>query len=169
MKRDTLGIISTTSPAHAFEMSHLKRGCQYFINDLDYKIKKIDTSNTAISHIFGRPYSKVTFFHSKNYIERMKKFNRPVKKPEKQHFQSVLKLLNQGTELWVITSTVKKDKGVLVDVFTTEGVYKDKFYLPIPGADTPHLPRFNIAGDQLILLEKDEDEEHVVSLYKIRK
>jgi len=167
-KRNSVGVISTRSPHHAFVMSNLKNGAQYYINGFDYQIKKIRTSNKTISHEFGRPFTKIKYFHSQSYIQRMKKRKRPVKKPDKIHFQSVLELINQGNELWVITPSVIEEMGVLVDVFSPEGVYKDKFYLPVPGANTPHLPRFNIVEDKLIVLEKDEDEDHVISLYKIQ-
>jgi len=81
----------------------------------------------------------------------MKRMTIPIVKNEIKYFKAVLKLFNQGEELWVITSTVKKDKGVLVDVFSKEGVYKDKFFLPVPEITNPHLPEFNIIDDKIIV------------------
>lgn len=157
------------SPLHAFSISNIQDSSIYYCDSFDYKIKKIIIPDLSIKKEFGRPYSKVKHFFSKSYIKEMKKMDIPIIKNEIKYFKAVLKLINNGDELWVITSTVKKDKGILIDIFSKDGIYKDKFYLPIPDLSSPHIPIFNIIGDKLIILEKNEDEDHQISLYRIQR
>ncbi len=157
------------SPLYAFVLSKIKNGSIYFCNNFDYKINKIIIPELSVRQVFSRPYSNVKHFYSKSYIKRMRNMKIPIIKNEIKHFKAVLKLINQGNELWVITSTVEKGKGILIDVFSKDGKYIDKFYLPIPNLTSPHLPEFNIVDDKLIILEKSKDEEHQVSVYKILK
>lgn len=162
------GSLMTSSPFHALTMSNLKNDSLYFVNSFEYRIKKIRIPDLTLEYEFGRPYTKVKYFHSKQYMEWMKKKKKHIKKPEKKYFKAVMKLINHGKEVWVITSTYVKGKGVLVDVFSNKGVYTDKFYLPIPGFNSPHNKRFNIIDDKLIVLEKDENDEHIISVYRIK-
>ena len=161
------GIMGAVSPMHAFSKSNMANESVYFINVFDYKIKKINISDLKLDAEFGRPFSNVKFFFRPEHIERLKKEKKAIKSPEKKFFSAVQKIFNRGKELWVITSKYEKGKGILVDVFTDKGIYKDKFFLPLPEITSPHLPTFNVVKDRIIILGVDEDENHVVNVYKI--
>ncbi len=166
-KRKQKYIIGGTSPLNAFEISNVKNGSAYFINSFDYKIKKLDVHDLKIKNEFGRPYVRVKYFHPPEYLEEMRREKKSVEDPEKKHFQAVQKLINRGTEVWAVTSTFKKDKGILVDVFSPDGTYMDKFYLPLPEITSSHLPEFNIVDNKIVILGKDEDENHIINIYEI--
>lgn len=87
------------------------------------------------------------------------------------HYNDVLQLLVNGNLIWAITSTVEKNKGILVDVFNEEGQYIDCFYLKFPFEVNPEETTFwtNLAlspdGSSLWAMAKNPDESH--SLQKL--
>ncbi|MCK4891005.1 MAG: hypothetical protein KAS97_13800, partial [Candidatus Aminicenantes bacterium] len=162
------GMTGSRSPANVFTISNVKNGLVYFINSFDYKVIKLNIHDLKIKNEFGRSYESVKYFHPESYLMEMKKVKKSVKDPEKKHFKNVLKLFNRKNELWVVTSTYIKNKGILVDVFSHDGVYKDKFYLPIQEITSPHLPELNIIDAKIVVLGKDEDENHIVNVYEIQ-
>jgi hypothetical protein len=127
----------------------------YLFHTPEYMIKVFDPEKVDIVKSFRRKYPRV---------ERVKKGDGT---PE--YHNDVYWILLYKDKIWVVTSTVHKEKGFLVDVFDKEGQYLDNFYLPILGAkqnDWIYAP-MAISGDYLFVIERDEDELFYVAKYKI--
>ena len=61
-------------------------------------------------------------------------------------------------------------KGVLVDVFSKDGKYRDNFYLNIPQVPDVHALRekkFTLYNNCLFTVETDEDENPVIVKYQL--
>jgi hypothetical protein len=74
-----------------------------------------------------------------------------------------------GDKILVMTSTIDKTKGILVDVFDKEGEYIDNFFLPVNHIKLKDLSRYpiTISGDFLLIKEIGEDDFLSVVKYKI--
>lgn len=89
--------------------------------------------------------------------------------PPVKHLPDIQKLFWVGKKLWVFTSTVEKENGVLVDVFDGNGNYAGKFYLLIPHVDARFLFRtpLDIDRDRLIIRDVGDDENFIVTVYRL--
>ena len=135
-----------------------------------YGIQRVDLENKKVTGIIKRDYNSVPYSEKEpEEGEKENERSRP-KDSIPDFFSDVQYILIHNDHLWVLTSTVEKDKGVLVDVFTKDGKYTDHFYLPLPQVETANdlerKPMF-LDGDCLFTVESDEDENPVVVKYKI--
>ena len=91
--------------------------------------------------------------------------------PPEQKFQNDIRnLLARGDEIWAVTSTKDKAKGVLIDVFDGEGVYRDSFYLTLPEAAIKSIlspGSCALDGDFLWVVERSEDETVTIKKYRV--
>ena len=81
--------------------------------------------------------------------------------PELKFQNDVKNIFARGGEIWVVTSTKDKDKGVLVDVFDGEGSYQDCFFLKLPEPALKSLispGQSALDGDFLWVVERSEEE-----------
>ncbi len=130
----------------------------YICHTQDYLIKQFDLEKSQISRIFMRAYPRAKFQQDEN---------RPFK-----FYNDVYRLLIYKGNVWALTSTLDKEKGVLVDVFSKEGKYLDNFYLPLLNSKTGdcfyqlYFPMV-IKGDYLYAIEHDEDWNFYVAKYEI--
>lgn len=68
-------------------------------------------------------------------------------------------------KLWVITSTVDKNKGILVDVFDEKGLYVDNFHLSYPEGVEPYAVSTwikTVSGDFVYTVEKGGEGEFFI-------
>jgi hypothetical protein len=130
----------------------------YICHTQDYLIKQFDLEKLQISKVFRRVYPRV-------------KFNSDEMRPFK-FYNDVYRLLIYKGNVWALTSTLDKEKGILVDVFSEEGKYLDNFYLPLLNSKTGdcfyqlYFPMV-IKGDYLYAIEHDEDWNFYVAKYEI--
>jgi len=85
--------------------------------------------------------------------------------PKAKYHLDIQMMMLVKDRLWVITSTVDKKKGILVDVFDREGKYVDNFYLSYPEGVVPYSvgPWIKAASDDFIFtVEKGEAEEFFI-------
>lgn len=131
----------------------------------DYTIQRVNLETEKVSAKFRRNYSSVPFQPEKKEGEK------PRSSPlNTEFFGDVQKLIPHNNNLWVLTSTITKGKGILVDVFTKEGKYVDNFYLPLPQVETVHdftLRPITLYKNFLFSVEHDEDENPVVVKYQV--
>ena len=91
-------------------------------------------------------------------------------RPERKFENDVKNILARDNEIWAVTSTKDKTKGVLVDVFDGEGVYQDCFWLKLP---EPALENVLSPGscalddDSLWIVEHSEDDTYTIKKYRI--
>ena len=100
----------------------------------EYLVKIFDPAADKIVREFRRAYERVkgeplTEAEKKgSVIMNGKRYTRPERKFE----NDVKNILTRNDEIWAVTSTKDKAKGVLIDVFDGEGVYRDCFWLKLP-------------------------------------
>jgi hypothetical protein len=90
--------------------------------------------------------------------------------PPRDYYNDIQKLFAVDGHIWVMTSTVDPDKGVLVDVISPGGEYLDCFFLPLPKRVGLHgLGRhpLTISGRTMLALEVLEDGQLEVVKYEI--
>lgn len=91
-------------------------------------------------------------------------------RPERKYENDIKNILVRDDEIWVVTSTEDKGKGVLIDVFDGEGTYRDAFYLKLPdaGLKSLHLPgQCAFGGGHLWVVERTEDGTFAIRKYRL--
>ncbi len=129
----------------------------YASHSREYQIELLDLNKGKVIRSFKRDYSRIKYKMDEREKDIYKKYNPPRKKYE----SDILNLFISDGLLWVYTSTVDKRKGVLIDVFNSEGKYLDNFYINVSGSILA------IRGDSIFIKETDEQENIHVVLYKI--
>ncbi len=129
----------------------------------EYLIKIYDPVADKVIREFRRAYERVKpeppaeIEKKGNLIIGGKRFIRP-----ERRFQNDVKIiLTRGDEIWAVTSTKDKAKGVLIDVFDGQGIFRDSFYLrlPEPGLNQLGWPgRCTLDSDFLWVAESDNDD-----------
>jgi len=128
-----------------------------------YMIKHVDMVNGKILHTFSRKYEPVAYFPSED--EKKNDLKSSVK-----WFSDVQQIAIFKGNVWVITSTVDKKKGALVDVFSKDGKYIDNFYLPLSQVKRPDFftdNPFYAWGDYFLVIDIDEDDNISIVKYKV--
>ena len=150
----------------------------YFCNTDRYEIKQYNMQQDKIEALWRRSYKTVeipeidrekydfgTTFHGG---KKGKTFR--FKPPLREYFPDIQSIFTVDDHLWIITSTVDKNRGVLVDVFDKKGNFLDNFYISLP---------YNVNGSELyrnelwldsstiILREIDEDSNYKIVKYAI--
>jgi hypothetical protein len=78
----------------------------------------------------------------------------------------IQKLLLYKMNLWVVTSTIQKSKGILVDVYTSAGNLIDNFYLPIGYSRIDGILFWSMTISDNDLFLFNENEDNTLSLVK---
>jgi hypothetical protein len=82
--------------------------------------------------------------------------------PKAKYHVDIQKMFLMRDKLWIITSTVDENKGILVDVFDLDGNYIDNFFLDYPEGVVPYSVNSWIkaaSGDFIYTVEKGGAEE----------
>jgi hypothetical protein len=135
----------------------------------DYLLKILDLESGKIVRSFRRKYKRVKVSKDRRVGGTIgvggKRYTAP-----REYYNDISRLFSRGDFLWVITSTVKKEKGVVVDVFDIEGQYVDQFYLNIPGETDPvaigYIP-MTISNGFLFRTVRNEDDTYSIRKYRI--
>jgi hypothetical protein len=156
-KRGGRAAVSGTTMTQ-LEFLNVQNRFLYISHTHEYLIKQFDLKTNQMGKMISRDYPRAEF-EADEY--------RPFK-----YYNDVHCLLSHKNNLWVLTSTFNKEKGVLVDVFSEEGNYLDNFHLPLLSSktgDSYHQLYFPvmIQGDYLYAIEHDEDWAFSVAKYEI--
>jgi hypothetical protein len=135
----------------------------YLSSTQDYLVKRLDLEKTEIVHAFRRAYTPVKF----EPPGREKQWYRERGYPDR--LNDIQKLLVHGDQLWVLTSTIEKDRGILTDVFDREGKYIDCFYLPLPRLKQNWVgyPPMAVSGSYLYTVEWNKEGDIFIIQYQI--
>lgn len=135
----------------------------------EYLLKILDLESGEAVRSFRRKYKRVKVPKGRQVGGSIgvggKRYTAP-----REYFNDISKLFPSEDLLWVITSTVEKEKGVVVDVFDFEGRYVDNFYLKIPGESDPVAIGYGpmtISNGFLIRRVRNEDETYSIRKYRI--
>jgi len=137
-----------------------------------YLVKIYKPATNRIVREFRRAYDRVK---PEPLTEEQKKGGpmvggKPFRPPEMRYQNDIRNLLARGDTIWVITSTKDEAKGALVDVFDGEGVYRDCFWLKLPGLALKSLltpGRCALDGEFLWAVERAEDEALTIRKYRV--
>lgn len=94
----------------------------------DYLIKIFDAETQEVIRSFKRKYDKVKVPEGRQVGGRIGMGGEMYSAPRK-HLNDISKFFEFKGNLWVMTSSSDKNKGILIDVFDLEGQYLDNFYL----------------------------------------
>ena len=135
----------------------------YLSSRQDYLIQQLDLEKMDVIRAFRRPYKPVTF----EPPAKEKQYYREGGYPSR--YNDIQKLLVRGDDLWVLTSTIDKERGILTDVFNREGKYVDSFYLPLPRLKQNWVgfPPMAIHGDFLYTVEWNTEGDIFIVQYQI--
>ena len=90
--------------------------------------------------------------------------------PELKYENDVENVLARDNEIWAVTSTKDKARGVLIDVFDGDGIYRDCFWLKLPEAGLKNIVspgECALDGEYLWMVEWSEDETFSIKKYRI--
>jgi len=140
----------------------------------EYLLKIFDPVGNKIIREFRRTYKRVK---PEPLTDEQKRGgvligNKPFGPPEQKYQNDVRNILTRGDEIWAATSTQDKVKGILIDVFDGEGVYRDCFWLKLPEAAIKSIlspGSCTLDGDFLWVVERSEDETFAIKKYRVGK
>lgn len=145
----------------------------FISHSTEYLVKLFDAATNKIIHSFNREYKRVK--PSSEYKERMKKGGfiiggKHYTEPDRKYRNDIQNLFVNQKNLWVMTSTIDKKKGVLFDVFDIEGRFVDKFYLKFTEENFLQyggINRMAVSGEFLYQIETTPEETYVIKKYKM--
>ncbi len=136
-------------------------GARMFINSTqEYRVQILDLKTGKIEGAWTRDYPRVA--HALR--EGEKKFVSQFNAPKRRYQNDILGLLVGGGFLWVQTSMESKDKGILYDLFDSEGRFADSFFIDIKGRVLKIADGFLYASNY----ESDSDPKAIPALVKYR-
>lgn len=139
----------------------------YISHTGDYLVKLMDMEHTKLLVSFKRKYKQVK--------REKANFPKEWQALTPDYHNDIQKLLIFRDHLWILTSTINEEKGVLTDVFNQEGKYIDCFYLPLlESKPRPVIeprpvgyPPMTIAGDYFYACLWDKDWSIFIVKYEI--
>ena len=136
----------------------------------EYKLKLFDLESKQIVKTFMREYSQVKQRPEKSGTVEVRP-NIYTLVPPVEYINDIQKLFIQDATIWAMTSTMDKEKGILVDVFNSSGEYTDNFYLPLQNhAKTEGISQYpiTISRNFLFIVEYDENDIPSIVKYKMQ-
>ena len=145
----------------------LKNRYFVFSHTENYNLKILDLSQRKLVKTIQRKYKKVCYQPDRPKDERpgFKTLDVP-----RAYFNDIQKIFARDDKILVLTSTVDRKKGFLVDVFDADGHYLDNFYLPLHlKIRLSELARYplDIRGDTLLMIEKDDNGNIFLVKYRM--
>lgn len=98
----------------------------FIAHSQEYLIEEVDLEKTVVVRSFRRAYPRVKY-HAKDPRDT---------RPMPAYENDIHRLLIFGNNVWAVTSTFDPQKGVLVDVFDSNGKFRDSFVLPVVNSRT---------------------------------
>jgi len=145
----------------------------YFSNTPEYEVKLFDLEKQQVIQAIKRPYRRVKILKGQEkYVIRDRVFYRGkwVSPPLPEYFDDIIRIFKVKDNLWIITSTVDKQKGILVDVFDRKGSYNDNFHLKLPKHIEPYsliLTPLSISENCLYIISRDEQQYYIILKYML--
>jgi hypothetical protein len=132
-------------------------GSLYVSQTCEYKVVRADLLKRKIVASFTREYPRIKF----SMPDSMKDFYEKFSPPKKELENDISALFMCDDNVWVLTSTTVKDKGMLFDVFDPRGRFLDSFFLNVDGSlALAH-------GEFIYVVEKDKEENILIRKYKV--
>jgi hypothetical protein len=144
------------------------------IHTSEYLLKIYNPTAKAVLREFRREYERVKKPPEKDEQkkDRVGINGKTYTAPDQKYANDIINLFSSGGEIWAVTSTRDKAKGILIDVFDGDGIYQDCFYLQLPEAALNSLRSPSLStldGSFLYIVAKNPDETSVIKKYQIEK
>jgi hypothetical protein len=144
----------------------------FVMHTQEYLVKLYNVENSQVIRAFKRGYERIKDL---GLTEEQKKGGviidgKHYTRPPQKFSNDIANLFIGGDNLWVVTSTSVKNKGVLIDVFNSGGKYIDNFYLKTPEGSALKLGRpghVTVLGDFLYGIEETSEGTFVIKKYRI--
>jgi 6-bladed beta-propeller len=142
------------------------------VHSEEYLVKIFDPAANKILREFRRTYARV----KPEPLTKEEKEggamigNKPFRRPVLEFQNDIQNILTRDGEIWAMTSTKDKSKGVLIDTFDGEGIYQDCFWLNLPEAARKSLltpGQCVLDGEFLWVVERTEDETFTIKKYRV--
>lgn len=134
----------------------------------EYLLKLFDLEKNQLVRSFSRDYKRVKRKPDKTTLKGVSPNTYTLGLPNEYH-NDIQKMLVHEEKIWILTSTLEKNKGVLVDVFDKEGLYIDSFYLPLAENITLEgLSQLSLCVIENFLYIVEKDENDIPSIVKYR-
>jgi hypothetical protein len=142
------------------------------IHTEDYLIKIYDPEANKVVREFRRTYARVK---GEPLTETEKKGGvilngQHYTRPERKLENDVKNVLARDGQIWAVTSTRDKAKGILIDVFDGDGIYRDCFWLKLPEPALGSIlspDQCALDGEFLWVVERAEDETFSIKKYRV--
>jgi hypothetical protein len=118
----------------------------------EYMIHVLDLNKGKVIRSFKRKYKRVSYELSQREEDFAKKYNAPRKKYE----MDIERLHLYKGLLWVETSTKDEKRGIMIDVFNSNGQFLDNFYLACDG----YLKA--VQDNFIFILKSDEEGNYII-------
>jgi hypothetical protein len=104
---------------------------KYFVlsHTREYLLKIYDPAANAVIREFRRDYNRIKNRQGKVESTIWGKLRTA---PNQKYTPDIINIFTRGDEIWAVTSTRDEAKGVLIDIFDGNGIYKDSFYIKLP-------------------------------------
>jgi hypothetical protein len=132
-------------------------GKLFVCSSQEYIIQVLDLETEEVTAKWTRDYSRIKH----ELLDWERQFISKFKAPRRRFEPDIKALFYNRGDLWVQTSRQQKDRGILFDVFDSEGRFVDSFYIPLEGRIV------KIDGDFLFCAETDEEYLPCVVKYRI--
>jgi len=132
------------------------------INSLEsYRLELVDLQSERIIKILKRKMNRQPWRKNEDVKNKSKK-------PDPDYFMDINALASDGERFWVFTAEIDKQKGVRVDLISSEGEYLDRFWLALPGLDRPDAygpNQIGLSKDRIAWIHQDEEDNPMVSVF----
>jgi len=118
-----------------------------------YLLKCLDMKEKKVTHTFSRVYQKVKYKDSN--------WGKDPDAPVLDYENDIKRIFPQKTDIWIETSTKDEKKGILIDVFDSNGTYTDSFFIKVKGRI------LCIHDGYVFTCEQDKDFNPLVVQYRI--
>jgi hypothetical protein len=139
----------------------------------EYLIKIFQPSSNSVVREFRRAYKRTAPLPLKvgqkpPQINLNGKIYEP---PERKYANDISALQAFKNRIWAVTSTFDKDKGILVDEYDGDGIYRDAFYLKMSEAALTAIRSSRtsvLTGDAIFTIERTEEGTYVIKKYALK-
>lgn len=139
----------------------------------EYLLKIYDVEANQIIKMFNREYSRarLTKEFELEKTSGLSDKGKPIKVPGLDYHDDVREIFLNNNQIWIMTSTVDKDKGTQFDAFDFNGKYVDCFYIKLPDKFRSKIYgkwHMAVEDDFLYTIEQDSEGAYSLVKYKIK-
>ena len=140
----------------------------YITHTSEYLVKIFDAEENEVK-AFKRSYTRIKSTKKDRY-SGFEINGQPFYLPPQKYKNDIENLFPTDNGIWIVTSTIDKEKGFLIDEFDFEGLFIDNFFLKYPKGSlvtSADSMKILVSGNHIFSIEQTEDGLFVIKKYKI--